>query len=381
LLKDIRFVIILFFILRFFGITNPPLEVAHNWRQTDMMKVAGNIAKQPSTFLYPRVNYEGTESGIVGMEFPLVNGAIACCINVFGFQHWYGRLINLIISSIGIYLFYLIMIRLFDKRFAFISAFILLSSMWFAYSRKIMPDIVAVSFIFGGIYCAFCFFDGKKNKILYLVLSMAMIALGGLVKISSFVVMSFLLPYFLNKEIPFKGKALLASSYIVSLSIIIYWYFVWVPYLNTLSSIRFFMGNSLSVGISEIIEDAPRIAMRFYRTALGFLGFGMFLLGGYFTFTKRDTKLLLIVSSGIIMQMMLMLKVGNHFGIHTYYILPFVPIMAVLAANALRYFPAKYVMIAGILFWAENFVQYYGEFVIRGVRKIWNLIFSEMFRC
>ena len=33
-LKDIRFWIIFLFLLRLYGITNPPLEVGHNWRQT-----------------------------------------------------------------------------------------------------------------------------------------------------------------------------------------------------------------------------------------------------------------------------------------------------------------------------------------------------------
>lgn len=364
-LKDIRVIIFLFFLIRVFGLTNPPLEVAHNWRQTDMMMVSKNIAEKPSTFFYPRVDYEGAQSGIVGMEFPLVNGIIASFINTFGFQHWYGRLINLIISSFGIYIFYLIVLRLFDKRFAFTSAYILLASIWFAYSRKIMPDIIAVSFLFGGIYSAFCFFDKDKYKIAYLLLSMLLVALGGLVKISSFVVMAFLLPFILDKSISFKSKLLLSSSYLVSLSLIVFWYFVWVPHLNTLSGIRFFMGNSLSAGIAEIVDDASQTAMRFYKTALGYLGFLLLIIGSVLAFRKKETKLLTIVISGMLMQTILILKVGNHFGMHTYYILPFVPLMAIIAANAIRSLPSKYIVIIGLLFLMENSARYYSEFIIR----------------
>ena len=37
LVKDIRFWIVLFFLIRMYGITMPPLEMGHNWRQTDGM--------------------------------------------------------------------------------------------------------------------------------------------------------------------------------------------------------------------------------------------------------------------------------------------------------------------------------------------------------
>ena len=43
ILKDIRFWLIFFFIIRLISITNPPLEILHNWRQTTVTMVARNF--------------------------------------------------------------------------------------------------------------------------------------------------------------------------------------------------------------------------------------------------------------------------------------------------------------------------------------------------
>lgn len=364
-IRDIRFVLLILFVIRFFGLFNPPLEVAHNWRQTDMMMVARNLAEDPSGIFYPRVDYEGVGKGIVGMEFPIVNELIAMCINTFGFTHWYGRLINLLLSSIGLYFFYLILLKLFDKRYAYTATFILAASVWFAYTRKILPDTIAVSFLFAGIYCSLLYLEKHKKRILYLLLSIILIALGGLIKISSFVVMAFLLPAILDKNIALKQKIILALGYSISLSVIVYWYFIWVPYLNSLSSIRFFMGNSLSTGFYEILNDLPRTLNRFYETAIGFTGIAMLFTGLFFSIKNKNRKILVIFFSGFAMQLLLLLKVGNHFGMHTYYILTLVPLMAFLAANAIQKVPVTYLIIIGFIFWAENFSRYFDEFMIK----------------
>jgi hypothetical protein len=58
-LQDIRFWILLFFIVRLYGITLPPLEVAHNWRQATVTMVARNFAEVDANILYPRIDIAG----------------------------------------------------------------------------------------------------------------------------------------------------------------------------------------------------------------------------------------------------------------------------------------------------------------------------------
>src|SRR5436190_9169865 len=143
--KDIRFWILLYFLIRLFGITNPPLEIAHNWRQVTGLMVARNFYEVDPNILYPRVDMAGERTGITGTEFPLFNYLIFLAALLFGWADWYGRLINLIITSIGIYFFYRIIADFIRRDLAFYAAFILLNSLWFIYARKTMPDTFSLA--------------------------------------------------------------------------------------------------------------------------------------------------------------------------------------------------------------------------------------------
>ncbi len=84
ILKDIRFWILIFFLFRLYGITYPPLETGHNWRQTIVNMTARNYHEEGMDLAHPRVDIAGALSGITGMEFPLYNAAIAVMMNLFG---------------------------------------------------------------------------------------------------------------------------------------------------------------------------------------------------------------------------------------------------------------------------------------------------------
>ena len=118
-LNDFRFWIALFFIVRLFGISDPPLEAAHNWRQVTVNMVARNFLETDSNIFYPRIDICGEKTGITGMEFPLLNYLIFLFSKLFGYTHWYGRLINLFVSSFGVYYFYLLIKKKFHERSLF----------------------------------------------------------------------------------------------------------------------------------------------------------------------------------------------------------------------------------------------------------------------
>ena len=149
LLKDIRFWIVIAFVIRLVGITNPPLEAGHNWRQTTVTMVARNFSEVDANIFYPRIDFAGEKTGITGMEFPIFNYLIYGVNELFGYQHWYGRLINLVFSSFGIYFFFLLVRRYWNHETAFLSALILIFSVWFVFSRKIMPDTFSMTFLLG----------------------------------------------------------------------------------------------------------------------------------------------------------------------------------------------------------------------------------------
>ena len=121
ILKDIRFWIILFFALRLYGITNAPLEPASTWRQCDVLMIARNFYEIDSNILYPRVDLAGNSEGIVGVEFPIYNYLIYLLSILFGFEDWYGRIINLVATSFGAFYFYKLISRNFNEEHAFYS--------------------------------------------------------------------------------------------------------------------------------------------------------------------------------------------------------------------------------------------------------------------
>ena len=164
LLKDIRFWIILFFAVRLIGITNPPLEISHNWRQTCVTMVARNFLEVDNNIFYPRMDIAGEKTGITGMEFPILNYIIYLTSLIFGYEHWYGRLINLIVSSIGIWFFYKIIRKYFTSELAFYSALILICSIWFMFSRKIMPSTFAMSLALIGAYHGTNYLDPNEER-------------------------------------------------------------------------------------------------------------------------------------------------------------------------------------------------------------------------
>jgi len=328
-LTDIRFWIILFFAIRLYGITNPPLEVAHNWRQSTVTMVARNFYETDSNILYPRVDFAGDKTGITGMEFPFLNYLVYLFSLVFGYGHWYGRLINLVVSSIGVFYFFKIVRKYFGKDVAFYSSLVLLSSIWFAYSRKIMPDTFSMSLVLTGLYYGTAFLDTGSRKTRNLFLYVLFMLSGILFKLPSAYLLVLFLPFFSNKKIDRNSKLLFLVTNILLFVPIGLWYLYWVPHLvEKYGFWHFFMGKSIAQGVVEISQNISITFEKFYFDALKFVGFGVFLFGLWMGFYKKNRMLLAIFLLCSFSFLIIMLKAGFTFSQHSYYIIPFVPVMA-----------------------------------------------------
>lgn len=356
-LGDIRYWILLFFIIRLFGITNPPLESGHHWRQTTVNMVARNFTESDQfDIFHPAIDIAGEKSGITGMEFPIFNYCISVSHQVFGFQHWFGRLINLVISSIGIWFFFRLIKDLSNKDIAFYAALILLVSIWFSYSRKIMPDTLSMSLMLTGVYYGLQYF--LKNRVIYLLWFGLLIGLGLLIKLPS----GFILPVFaiaiFSSKYTLQQKVIFSISAIAAATPALIWYFYWVPYLvDTYQFWHFFMGESFAVGFKEITTHINDTAQKFYEMALKLIGFAAYLYGIYVIFKTRNKLAIAILALGSFCFLIIMLKAGNTFYRHDYYVIPFVPIMAWIAAIGIHSLPnikwkvgvISLIMIEGIL--------------------------------
>lgn len=297
--------------------------------------VARNFYERNPNIFFPTVDLAGEKSGIVGCEFPILNYLIYLASEVFGFDHWYGRLIVLLSSSIGVLFFYKLIRKYFDESAAFNSSIILLVSLWFSYSRKTIPDVFAASLCIVSLYCAFQYFEKGKSRPLLLFFALAL--LGCLSKILSATLLTVLLFPMLNRNNLLSRKVVLSFLSLCILMMVCWWYFVWVPYLNSNYGFgdHFFMGLSFSEGGSRILQSLGPVLKRFYGTPLKYFGFFVFLLSIFLVVRKKLWLPLAVFLLPFLAFLIILIKTGTSIIGDHYYILTAIPSMAFITGYAL----------------------------------------------
>ncbi|NTW24129.1 MAG: hypothetical protein HGA37_05470 [Lentimicrobium sp.] len=364
LFTDIRFWILLYFLIRLVGITNAPLEVAHNWRQSLTNMVARNFLDIDANIFYPRIDMAGEKTGIIGTEFPLFNYLIYLVSSVFGYTHWYGRLINLIVSSLGTYAFFLLIKKLFSDRIAFFSTLVFLASIWFSFSRKIMPDTFSVSLMLIGILFSLLYMEkgGWLNLSLFFIFS----TLGMLCKIPALSLLPVVGILLLDKKFDRKNRIYIFITSGVAVAVTFLWYFYWVPTLVETFRYQLYFPKGIIEGMSEIRPYLFRFLEKFFFSSLNsFIGFACFLVGIYYFFRNEN----LLAKAGFLLTTLVFLlfaiKTGAVFPLHNYYIIPFAPVMALLAGYALSKFNAKIAIVVVILISIEGISNQNQDFFIK----------------
>ncbi len=343
--RDIRFWIVFFFIIRLYGITFPPLEIGHNWRQTDGLMIARNFYEIDSNLFFPRVDLAGEKTGIVGSEFPILNYLLYIAYSIFGYEDWYGRLIVLIFSSFGAFYFHKLIRRYFGESTAFNSTMLLLVSLWFSYSRKTMPDVFAASMCFFSLYNAVQYLESGKK--LQLLVFFIFGALACLAKILAATILTVLIFPMLSSHILVQRKIVLSVFSVFILAGVYWWYFVWVPYLNTTYGFpqHFFMGMSFTEGVAQIREHWPLVLKRFYSTPFKYVGFIAFLTAILISIRKKCWLPLGIFAIPFIAFLVLLTKTGAFVIGDHYYLLTVIPCMAFITGYGLTLISKKIIVV------------------------------------
>lgn len=368
ILTDIRFWIVVLFLLRLVGITHAPLEISHNWRQALSNMIARNFLEDGANILYPKIDMAGNLTGIIGSEFPFFNYLIYLFASIFDYSHWYGRLINLTVSSIGLYYFFALIKNLFNKQIAFNSTIILCTSICFAFSRKIMPDTFSVSLMIIALYHAAGYLKNGKNRGLFLFFLFS--TLGMLCKIPALSLFSVLGIVFFIQSIAVQKKLKLFLVGSISFALTCLWYFYWVPHLLNHYHYQLYFPKGIFEGFYEITPLIPELLKRFYFSSLqSYLAFVACLVG-LFYMLKNNNKYHLI-SLGIVtfVFFIFILKTGAVFPLHDYYIIPFTPILALLAGYALDKIPVKYQYILLSLMAIEGIANQQHDFKIKDSKR------------
>ncbi|MDE0871957.1 MAG: glycosyltransferase family 39 protein, partial [Flavobacteriales bacterium] len=278
-IRDIRFFILFAALIRLVNITSPPVEVGHNWRQSTGLMVARNFVEEKLDVFHPRVDMAGQLSGITGMEFPLLNAAHAAVSKVFGYEHWYGRLIVLLLSSWAMWSLYCLLKGVQNERMSRATIVVLTASLWFGYSRKIMPDVFSCSLVILGVHA---FAQGwqshrKRQWIAWSALGALAITAGLLSKLPSGILLAGFLPFLpvISGHWKCKSSLVLLLPGILG---VLWWYFLWSPSLvENYGFWHFFMGKSGSEGWVELMNQPGVWAKHFYDHSLKFVGFAVFL--------------------------------------------------------------------------------------------------------
>jgi hypothetical protein len=338
---DIRIWLGVFFVVRLIGITNPPLDPATTIRQCDVLMVARNFYEIDPNIFFPRIDIAG-RAQLVGVEFPVYNYLIYCVSVVFGYDHWYGRIINLVLVTIALWCFYKMLSRFFEKEIAFNTTLIFLFSSWFAYARVTLPDIFGASLCIIALYMAFRYFE--NGRWLDFAIFIALACLGCLSKISAASLLSVLVIPVLDRSLLFKRKLMIVAAGAFTLAIVVAWYYVWVPHLNSIGYPNyFFMGIPMSVGFREVLEAPLKFTKRIFVDPLMYVG-GTLVVGSLI-YTARKKKFLALFAFLIpfLTFCVFILKSGHAFCYNGYYFLMLVPMMAFIAGFGLSSFSNKYV--------------------------------------
>jgi hypothetical protein len=98
----------------------------------------------------------------------------------------------------------------------------------------------------------------------------------------------------------------------------------------------------LQQGLNELVTHPQQTLSKFYFSAFSsYILFGLFVAGVFFLIKNREKRALGVVALVSAIFLIYMLKSGYYFHHHNYYILPFVPVMAFVAAHALVAIRAK----------------------------------------
>ena len=121
------------------------------------------------------------------------------------------------------------------------------------------------------------------------------------------------------------------SVVLVSVTI---WYFWWIPALNERYGFQhFFMGRPLIEGFKQIVQNGSQTFETFTKNALGYAGSALLIIGLISVALKRDRVLTLVFLGGMVAFLPFVVKSGFNFFHHKYYVIPFVPVLCVLAGQ------------------------------------------------
>jgi hypothetical protein len=241
---------------------------------------------------------------------------------------------------------------------------VLLFSGWFSFSRKIMPDTFSVSLVIMGLYLGHAFL--LKGGWWRVASSAVLLALGILSKIPALSLMALApLALLMWRGHP-KRVAFLLAAQSVAIIPALWWYFHWVPHLVSTYGYPLYFPKTMAEGFAEIVPLYWRLLDRFEFSALqSHMAFLCFLAGLYFAFRQRMKWPLIGFAMVSAVFAVFIVKTGAVFPLHNYYIVPYTPMMAVVAGIGLSRLNGRWLTLVMAVIVVESFINQYHDFRTR----------------
>ena len=129
-------------LMRLNHLQGPLLDQMHG-KQIHVANHARNIARAPWNPLRFTMDFldQSGNPMMLTEEFPLYNGLVGACYWLFGEYEWYGRILSLLGTLVGILAVYDLVRREYDEQAGMVAAFLFaMTPLLLCYGRGVLPD-------------------------------------------------------------------------------------------------------------------------------------------------------------------------------------------------------------------------------------------------
>lgn len=227
-----------------------------------------------------------------------------------------------------------------------------------------MPDTYCIAIMMVALYYGWQFLIEKKKLSLVIYVLLASLAVTSKIPAGIYLVIPLM---WCCSTLGGREKWYLLFASLVPLSFLYVWYFWWNPWLSVTFGNWYNSGKPILDGGRELILHYREALHNFtFFAFMGYSGFVVFAAGVISAIIKKNKPLLLVFAGVAAVFVLYVFKSGFFFFHHNYYIIPFVPMMALLAGYALSFITRRWLaLLVLVVVIAEGVANQQHDFFIK----------------
>ncbi len=306
----------------------------HAWRQIQGLSIARNYHEEDMNLFYPRVDSRGAETGITGLELPIVYWTIALGYRALGEHDWVHRAVTLAWSLPAIPGAFWLARALFGTSLAGLlgGLIVVLSPLFLYYSFTALPDAPMLGFLFMGL-AALC----RASESLRpgaIASGFASLALAGLLKLSAAAAGPAALVLLARGWPRFDARcpAVAVAGAVTALTIVAAWY-LWARHPSlTYHNLDFTLGTHFPYDPAIIAPVLRKVVLQWLPEV--YLSYPQFILFavGLVVVVRRPLPVIAAFSGAYALGLALYLvPFMEQFEMHDYYMMPVLGVLMPIA--------------------------------------------------